>query len=579
MPEPSSNTERVSERVIVLKFGGSVLLDERRLRIAVHEIYRWRREGWGVVAVVSALAGRTQELIDRCQRLSPGASDLAKAAVIGSGELESASLLGVHLDRAGIPATVLTPGAVRLIADGEPLDADPVSIDTGPISRALREDGVVVFPGFVALDGGGSCVTLGRGGSDLTAVLLAHELGAHKCRLIKDVDALYASDPARSSTTLPNRFAQASYDDALATDGSILQHKAIRFAQTRGVRFELARFNGTRPTVISDGPTRLDNTPDLPKRLTLAVCGLGTVGRGVIELASQLPEHFGFVGAACRRPDSHQDLCEIVGPIIDDAPALAGLDADVVLELIGGVETAADVVRTALGSGRHVVSANKALIADQGVALAELAKTSGARLLCSASVGGGLPALEAIGRGEPLSVTGVLNGTGNFVLGALEQGAGLEDAVREAQERGFAEADPTRDLDGRDALDKLLVIAQRLGWAIDASHQATRSIGDWLDATSDPAFPARQIARVDALGASVGVETVEPSGVWGALRNEWNAVTITDRDGTTRTLRGKGAGRWPTSESVFADLLELSRLASSSETDETQDAEEGVLCA
>ena len=265
--------------LIVLKFGGSVLLDEQRLRIAVHEVYRWRRDGYRVLAVVSALAERTEALIERCSMLSGDASDLAKASLISTGELESAAFLGVHLDRAGIPASVFTPAAVRLVAHGNPLDADPVSVQTEPISAALDTDGVVVFPGFVAIDDEGHTVTLGRGGSDLTAIFLAHALDADRCRLIKDVDGLYDHDPASASPP-PQRYRHAGYEEALQTDGSIIQHKAIRFAQDHCIEFELGRFNGTRPTTIGEGEATREAAPDSPTPLRIALCGLGTVGSG-----------------------------------------------------------------------------------------------------------------------------------------------------------------------------------------------------------------------------------------------------------------------------------------------------------
>ncbi len=570
MPESTGQ----AGKTIVLKFGGSVLLDEQRLRIAVHEIYRWRREGWRVVAVVSALAGRTEELIARCQRLIPDASERTRAAAVASGETESASLLGVHLDRAGIPASVLGPAAVELIAQGPALNADPVSIRTGPFLEALEREGVVVFPGFVALTASGSTVTLGRGGSDLTALYLAHALNADRCRLIKDVDGLYESDPAKSGPA-PRRYGHAGYADALATDGSILQHKAVRFARLHAVSFELSRFNATRPTMVGEGVRRYDDRPDLPRRLSLAVCGLGTVGGGVVELASQLPEYFRFVGGACRSPATHGGLEAILGSISADAAGLAGSGADVVLELIGGTDVAREVTLHALRGGSHVISANKALLARDGGELRALADERGVRLRCSASVGGSVPVLEALALGDPVRLSGVLNGTVNFVLGALEAGRSLEDAVQEAQRLGLAEADPARDLDGRDALDKLLVIAQALGWSIDERARETVSIHAWLGASASK-YPARQIATVVAGSARVTVESAPEWDVLTQLTNEWNTVIITNSNGSSLTLRGKGAGRWPTSESVFGDLLQLSRELSERASEEHHERE--VAC-
>src|SRR5688572_18183248 len=280
-------------RLIVLKFGGSVLRDESTLRLAVHEIYRWRRRGWRVAAVVSAFAGRTDELLRRAtgrpqadpclndtlvhhrSRRRPGrglthqnandpwhadtADPHATAALVATGELHSAGLLGLHLDRAGIRAAVLWPMSFDLTAQGPPLDADPVSLDRGRLERALRQHGVVVIPGYVAQDAEGRPVALGRGGSDLTALFIAQALCAEKCRLVKDVDGLYDRDPslaaplaacppvsgglrdrtgggAASGTAgdCPHRYATATFADALATDGSIIQHKAVRFAERTG---------------------------------------------------------------------------------------------------------------------------------------------------------------------------------------------------------------------------------------------------------------------------------------------------------------------------------------------------------
>lgn len=244
--------------LIVLKFGGSILLNEDSLRAAVHEIERWRGDGWSTVAVVSAFAGRTDDLLNRGTRLSPSATPSALAGVIATGELESAAFFGLHLDRAGIASCVLSPGLARLRATGPELDANPIALDAGVFQRAFARDEIVAFPGFVAVDESGRHVTLGRGGSDLTALFLAHGLGAIGCRLIKDVDGLYEFDPARSGPT-PRRYAYCSFDDALQTDGTIVQHKAVRLAQRLDLEFELGRLGSQNPTVIGGGDSRFDD--------------------------------------------------------------------------------------------------------------------------------------------------------------------------------------------------------------------------------------------------------------------------------------------------------------------------------
>ena len=221
------------ERVIVLKLGGSVLLDEAALPSAVHEIYRWRRAGYAVAAVVSALAGETDRLLARAREAAPDGSPYTAAALAANGEALAASLLAAALDRAGVPACVLSPSALRLRAEGAPLDAAPAALDRGRLARALAREGVAIVPGFAGEDADGRTVLFGRGGSDLTALFLAHELGA-RCRLLKDVGALFERDPAAPGPP-PRRYARASFADALALDGSIVQHKALRFARDRAL--------------------------------------------------------------------------------------------------------------------------------------------------------------------------------------------------------------------------------------------------------------------------------------------------------------------------------------------------------
>ena len=196
-------------RLIVLKLGGSVLESEASLPRAVHEIYRWRRDGFAVVAVVSAFAGETDRLLERARSL--GAAAASSAAAAATGELTSAALLGAALDRAGVPACVLTPAALALRADGDPLEADPVALESARLEAVLEREGVAVVPGFAGIDARGRTVLLGRGGSDLSALFLAHALGA-RCRLLKDVDGLYEWDPARPGPR-PRRYATAKWDE------------------------------------------------------------------------------------------------------------------------------------------------------------------------------------------------------------------------------------------------------------------------------------------------------------------------------------------------------------------------------
>ena len=580
--------------LIVLKFGGSVLSDESTLRLAVHEIYRWRRSGWRVIAVVSALAGRTDELLRAAQRTCADADGHAVAALVATGELQSAGLLGLHLDRAGIAAGVIWPTSCGLIAEGSPLDAEPVSLNASVLRAALARHGVVVLPGYAAHDREGRPVVLGRGGSDLTALFVSHALGARECRLIKDVDGLYDRDPI-----LPRarRYASATLDDALATDGSIIQHKAVRFAQRHGLRFELGRINGRRPTVIGAPPRRFA-PPERPRRLKVALLGLGTVGGGVYELLQQMPEQFEVTAVAVRDPVRPRP--ELEDPSGNPAPELTGnavaaatSGADVVVEAIGGCEVALRAVSAALEAGADVVTANKCLVAAHGRALRALARRQCRGLRYSAAVGGSMPLLERLRAlvaprtgprarvntqcdGAPIrSIRGIINGTTNFVLDSISKGLTFDAALHVAQRNGFAEADPTRDLAGLDAADKLCVMVQHLGLPPLHAEEVRRdvltasNIASALAARSASGGPMRHVASlaVDNRGrvsAEVRLLQVGEADPLARARGAGNVAVIETVDGRREVIEGRGAGRWPTAEAVVADLLAIARAAGQS---------------
>jgi homoserine dehydrogenase len=554
------------ERVIVLKFGGSVLADESSLESVVHEVYRWRRDGWQVVAVVSAFAGTTDRLIARAGELCPEAERETLAALVSLGEYESAAALIAVLDRAGTPATLLMPGAIGLQADGPADDASPVGLNTDTLRAALRRTGVAVVPGFIGHGPTGQPVVLGRGGSDLTAIYIAARLGA-RCRLVKDVDALYEHDPKKPGPR-PRRFAIANYADELKLDPSVIQHKAVRFAQSLDLAFELTGINGTSPTVISAQPTRFAPFPDPKPTLRVALFGFGAVGQGVYHHLTRLPG-VEVTAVALRDPEKAREINPPPSIITTDPVAAASSGVDLVIEVIGGTTLAGDAVETALRSGAHVVTANKAMLADRWDHLHALAQANGVTLTGSASVGGGVPMLEALTSREGHSVRavrGVLNGTTNFVLSQIAKGITASEAIEDAQRRGYAEADPSGDIDGHDAAHKLCVIARTLGVTLtpDAVARDVFTPANLRGAAElgSPDAVVRQIASIDldrpaqAAVRLVGVERGDPLF---DVPGERNACVVTWDDGFVQPVRGRGAGRWPTSESVLADVLCLLR--------------------
>jgi homoserine dehydrogenase len=234
----------------------------------------------------------------------------------------------------------------------------------------------------------------------------------------------------------------------------------------------------------------------------------------------------------------------------------------VVVELIGGLEPARALIATALGRGCDVVTANKALLASD-TELIRLAAVKGRTIRCSAAVGGGTPALESVRVARETStisaISGVINGTTNFILDELADGASFSSAVKRAQDLGYAEADPTLDLNGTDAAQKLILLA-REAFDVDIPLTASRRKGIDEQTTSQTGL-VRLVAECRRV--KTGFETtvtpvhLEPTHPLAQVKGVSNRLLIETTDGQVHVITGRGAGRWPTTEAVLADLIEL----------------------
>ena len=555
--------------LIVLKFGGSVLRTPDDLPRAVHEIFRYSRDGFGVVAVVSAFHGLTDRLIAQARALGADPTHdvgvVGLAALVASGERETAASLQISLSRAGIPANVLDPLAAGLRVDGDGLDGSPVDIAVGRVSNLLDKGRILVVPGFFGGDEEGSVSLLGRGGSDWTALFLAQRLGA-RCRLLKDADGIYESDPHREGQA-PLRFERLNYEDALALHAPVVQEAALRFARSHSQTFEVARIGSVLGTTVGHHLTvsaRYADTRRAPLRVTLL--GLGAVGRGVYEHLRGQSDIFEVVAIAARDLARHEGD-GVPGQLLFSLEDALDVSSDIVIEAIGGVVEAGDALARALHEGRHVVTANKAVMAARGPALRAIARRTGGALSYSAAVGGVVPVIETLRglRGQVTHIEGVLNGTSNFVLDRLADGTSLREAVREAQQLGYAEADPADDLSGLDAARKLALLAREaFGTTLrpeGIEQPGATAIASWR--AQSKGSVGRLVASLRATGegcaAKVELVEVERSHALARCRGADNVLVITLRNGRTMELRGRGAGRWPTAESVLGDLLELER--------------------
>jgi homoserine dehydrogenase len=559
----------VSKPIIVLKFGSSVLRTAADLPQAVHEIFRYSREGFGVVAVVSALEGVTDRLLARAGALGAdpahdvGVSGLA--ALAASGERETAASLQIALSQAGLPANVVDPLAAGLRVDGNGLEGSPVDLAPVRLRTLLDKGRTVIVPGFFGIDEEGSVSLLGRGGSDWTALFLAQRLGA-RCRLLKDTDGIYQRDPNRAGES-PHRFERLNYEEALALHAPVVQEAALRFALAHSQAFEVARIGSVFGTRVGHHATLLSRWGEAARRpLRVTLLGLGAVGRGVYEHLRRQEDRFEIVAIAVRGRARHE-ASGVPRRLLLSLDEALKVPSDIVVEAIGGVHEAGAALARALNTGRHVVTANKAVIAAHGPALAAIAEREDARLSFSAAVGGVVPVIETLRglRGTVAKIEGVLNGTSNFVLDRLAEGVPIEDAVAEAQGLGYAEADPTDDLSGLDAARKLTLLA-REAFGVTLDPEQVPRAGDAAVKAWRPAGEGRVgrlVASLRADGgrcsAKVELVSVDPVHPLARCRGADNAIVITLESGRTIELRGRGAGRWPTAESVVGDLLELWR--------------------
>ena len=575
-----------SRKPIVLKFGSSVLRNEDDLPSAVHEIYRWWRDGAQVIAVVSAFGDTTDRLMRQAERVCDNPDKSVLPSLLATGEATASALLTLALRKVGIGARLFDEVQAKLRTVGGGIDAIPVAVDSARLLNESRR-AVVVLPGFVGRDEAGDQTLLGRGGSDLTALFLAHQLKAH-CVLVKDVDGIYTSDPAGNSIR-SSRYAQVGYESAIRIGGGVVQAKAVRFAAMNKLRFSITSIGAQSETEVGPFADRFDGLAPHSQPLRVALLGCGTVGGGVYQRLAALPELFKVTGVGtktgvrARAAGVPQELisCNLEGLVKDPC--------DVVIELIGGTGRAAYLIEESLKLGRKVVTANKALLAESGEAFSFLAKENRGSLDYSAAVGGVLPALETIRRvrasGPVQSFSGVVNGTCNFVLDQLAAGSEFDAAVKLAQEKGYAEEHPELDLDGFDAAQKVILLARA---AFDTNLPIQTIVRKGIqglnpDIMRQAGERGRTIRLVAECKKSDGrvVASVMPVELpvnhrLAQVAGAENRLIVHPEFGEPIVISGTGAGRWPTTEAVMGDLLEVRRRQLA---DDCEAAEELEACA
>jgi homoserine dehydrogenase len=311
------------------------------------------------------------------------------------------------------------------------------------------------------------------------------------------------------------------------------------------------------------------------KPLNVAIAGFGTVGSSVARILTQSAPAGLRLTQICNRDVKRKQVHWVHSDVrwTDDFEDVLSSEADVVVELIGGLEPAGTWIREALRSGKSVVTANKQLIARHGTELVHLARESGQHLAFGASVAGGVPVISGLQEGlagdELVRICGILNGTCNYILTRIESaGIPFEEALKEAQKLGFAEADPTEDVGGFDARAKLTILARTgLRVSVDAAAIQAGSITGIEPVDFEYAkllnCTIRQISRAektaDTLLASVQATLVHESSPLAAVEGGQNLVMSTGKFGGETVFAGHGAGGNPTAVAVVSDLIAIAR--------------------
>lgn len=225
---------------MVQKYGGTSLGDTSRLFRAARRLAALSRQGVQVVAVVSAQGDTTDEMIERARQVNPRGALSEMDAYLSSGEQMSAALMAMALGTLGCSAVSMTGWQAGIHTDGTFGDARITEVDPKNLERELDKGNVVVVAGFQGITAEGRITTLGRGGSDTTAVALAAALGAEKCQIYTDVDGIYDRDPRRYPDA--TRFARIGYDRmlSLARHGAqVLHDRSVELAKEKGIRLEV----------------------------------------------------------------------------------------------------------------------------------------------------------------------------------------------------------------------------------------------------------------------------------------------------------------------------------------------------
>ncbi|MGA8942001.1 MAG: homoserine dehydrogenase [Thermoactinomyces sp.] len=320
------------------------------------------------------------------------------------------------------------------------------------------------------------------------------------------------------------------------------------------------------------------------KKVKVALLGLGTVGSGVWKMirenrdviARKTGKWYQISSVLVKNPDKERNLDHVKEVLTTDFSQVLAQAPDVLIEVMGGVEPAFSYIKEAMANGCHIVTANKELIAKHGQKLESLARQYGVQFRYEASVGGGIPVISTLRHflraNRIYRFYGILNGTTNYILTRMgEEGHSFAEVLKDAQENGYAEADPSADVEGLDAVYKLSIL-MRLAFQVHVpvSEIPRQGITDItpqeLQLAEMLGYSVKLLAQAEQFGESGPVScSVYPTLVplydsLASVRDVYNAVTIEGDYVQDLTFVGQGAGQKPTASAVVEDLLNTETL-------------------
>jgi homoserine dehydrogenase len=319
------------------------------------------------------------------------------------------------------------------------------------------------------------------------------------------------------------------------------------------------------------------------KEIGVGIIGLGVVGSGVYETIMEHSEEIArrtgvklVIRKAVDLDESRRDQLGVPENVFskDAGDVIDNETIDIVIELIGGYSPAGEFIIESLNNRKHVVTANKALLAKQGAELVELASKNGVDLCFEASVAGGIPILRSLREGLSANnikgIYGIVNGTCNYILSQMTyENMGFERALKEAQKKGFAEADPTLDIEGDDSAHKLAILASiAFNMRVDLSdihiEGITKITHQDVEYADELGYVIKLLAiakRLDGGDVEVRVHPalLSKDSLLASVRGEFNALLV-EGDIVGRTMYyGKGAGKQPTASAIISDLVDIGK--------------------